>query len=109
MEKKIRNDCVYMAKCGLTSFSRCRKGKANLKECDGCKLVTRVADRWKVVDGKIKKKCGCCGKFLPVDMFYPKRIKKPDGRVYESTQGVCKMCKSRMEKEAYKRKVLGLK
>lgn len=98
-----------MAKCGLTTLSKCKRMKANLKECDGCKLVTRVADRWKVVDGKKYKKCGCCGNFLPVDMFYPKRIKKPDGRLCDSTEGLCKICRSVQGKEAYKRKVLGLK
>ena len=45
-----------LAKCGLTTLSKCKTRKANLKECEGCKLVTRVSDRWKMIDRKPHKK-----------------------------------------------------
>jgi len=92
--RKTRCDSVYVAKCGLTTLSKCRTQKADLKECEECKLVTRVSDRWKMIDRKPHKKCRCCGVFLPLDRFYPKRIKKPDGKIYEATEGICKMCRS---------------
>lgn len=94
-EKKIRSDCVNMAKCGLTSMSRCKGKRAGLAECDGCKLVARVADRWKMIDRKPHKKCSYCGEFLPLERFYPKKNKKPNGKVYESEESICKMCRSR--------------
>ena len=84
-----------MAKCGLTTLSKCKTRKANLKECEGCKLVTRVSDRWKMIDHKPHKKCRKCGVLLPLNMYYPKSIKKPDGTIYEATDGICKMCRSR--------------
>lgn len=84
-----------LAKCGLATLSKCKTRKANLKECEGCKLVTRLTDRWKMIGRKPHKKCRCCGVFLPLDKFYPKRIKKPDGRIYEATEGTCKKCRSR--------------
>jgi hypothetical protein len=84
-----------MAKCGLTTLSKCKTRKAKLKECEGCKLVTRVSDRWKMIDRKPHKKCRCCGVFLQLDMYYQKRIKKPDGTIYEATEGICKKCRSR--------------
>lgn len=91
--KKIRFDCKYMAKCGLTSFSRCRANTAGLKECETCTLVNRASRRWKMIDRKPHKKCRCCGVFLPLDMYYPKRIKKPEGTIYEATEGICKKCR----------------
>ena len=71
------NESVKMAKCGLTTLSKCRTRKANLPECDGCKFVLRRFDRWKMIDKKPHKKCLSCGKFLPVNKFYVKKVKKP--------------------------------
>ena len=93
--KKIKSTCKHMAKCGLTSLSRCKLNNAGLPECEGCKLVSRANDRWKMIDRKPHKKCRKCGEFLPLDKFYPKKIKKPDGVIYETTEGVCKMCRSK--------------
>jgi hypothetical protein len=95
MERRVKNNCYHMAKCGLTTLSKCKTQKANLKECESCKLVTRVADRWKMIDRKPHRKCWKCGVFLPLDMYYPKRIKKPDGTIYETVEGICKKCRSR--------------
>ena len=88
----IKTENVKMAKCGLTTLSKCRTRKANLPECDGCKFVLRRFDRWKMIDKKPYKKCLSCGKFLPVNKYYVKKIKKPDGTYYESTGSRCKMC-----------------
>lgn len=105
MGRKVRSDCMYMAKCGLTTLSRCKKQTADLKECDGCKLVTRVSDRWKMIDRKPHKMCRCCGEWLSLDKFYGKRVKKPDGRIYEATEGICKMCRSRIYIEKRKEEI----
>lgn len=48
--RKIKSTCKHMAKCGLTSLSRCKLRKAGLPECEGCKLVSRASDRWKMID-----------------------------------------------------------
>lgn len=105
MERKIRNDCVNMAKCGLTSMSRCKLGTARLKECVDCKLVVRIIDRWKMINRTPHKKCRCCGVFLPLNKFYPKRVKKPNGKVYEATEGICKMCRSIESKKKRKERL----
>lgn len=97
--KKIRFDCKRMAKCGLTSFSRCRAGTSGLKDCETCDLVNKSSKRWKMIDRKPHKKCKRCGKFLPVDKFYPRKIQKPNGVVYDTREVVCKMCRSEMYKE----------
>ena len=103
--KKIRSDCKYMAKCGLTSFSRCRANTAGLKECETCTLVNRASRRWKMIDRKPHKKCKHCGRFLPVDKFYPRSIKKPNGVVYRTIEPVCKICRSRMRIDKIKEEI----
>ena len=101
-KRKIRFDCAKMAKCGLTSLSRCKLRKAGLEECKTCKLVSRVTDRWKIIDMKPHKKCGHCGKFLPLTKFYSRKIIKPNGVVYNAYQGICKMCRSKIRYERIK-------
>lgn len=108
MARKKESECKK-AKCGLTTLSKCKKSNANLKECEGCKLVRRLSDRWKMIDRKPHKKCSGCGAFLPLGMYHRRTIRKPNGEEYEITQSLCKMCRSRMDKEAYRRKVHGLK
>lgn len=98
--RKLRRD-AKLAKCGLTSLSRCRTDKAGLDECKTCKLVHRMKDRWKMIDRHPHRKCNRCGAFLPLSKFYPKKIRKPNGVVYESVECVCKMCRSIVEKEKY--------
>lgn len=94
--KKIRYDCKILAKCGLTSHSRCRANTAYLKECETCTLVNKASKRWKMIDRKPYKKCKNCGEFKSVESFYPRRIRKPNGVVYETTEPVCKVCRSVM-------------
>lgn len=93
--KKIKSTCIYMSKCGRTSLSRCRRNTAGFPECKGCKLVTRASDRWKMIDKKPYRKCRGCGKFLPVGMYYVRRIKRPDGTIYKTIEGLCKLCRSK--------------
>lgn len=104
-EQKLRSTCRKMAKCGLTSLHRCKTRRAGLDECNGCNLVARVNERWKMIDRKPHRKCRRCGRFLPLDKFYPKKIKKKDGTVFETTETVCKVCRSEM----YYEKVNSLK
>lgn len=99
-ENKIRVDCKRMAKCGLTSYSRCKAGTSGLKECESCDLVNKVSKRWKMIDRKPHKRCKRCGKFLPIEKFYPRKIKKPNGVVYDTLEVVCKMCRSELYKES---------
>ena len=99
-EQKLRSTCRRMAKCGLTSLYRCRTRRAGLDECNGCKLVARVSERWKMIDRKPHKRCRRCGKFLPLDKYYPKKLRKKDGTVYEITDTVCKICRSVMYRES---------
>ena len=94
--RKVNRNCKRMAKCGLTSLYRCQKRRTGMEKCKTCKLVVRVDDRWKMIDRKPHRKCRRCGKFLPLDKFYPKKIKKKDGTVYETTETVCKVCRSEM-------------
>ena len=96
----VSKDQAKRAKCGLTTLSRCRSKNAKLPECETCTLVKRITDIWKIIDQKPHRKCRRCGEFLPLDNFYPKKIKKKDGKVYETTETVCKMCRSVMYKEA---------
>jgi hypothetical protein len=101
--KKLRSDCKKMAKCGLTSFWKCRQQIAGLVECKSCSLVVRIYSRWKMVDRKPQKKCSRCGKFLPLDEYYMRHVKK-DGKVYEYEMSECKMCVSEIRKEQYRKK-----
>lgn len=101
--KKIRFDCKRMAKCGLTSYSRCIAGTTGFKECDTCNLVNRASKRWKMIDRKPHKKCKRCEKFLPIEKFYPRKIKKPNGKVYDTYEAVCKMCRSKRRYESLKK------
>lgn len=103
--RKIKSTCKHMAKCGLTSLSRCKLRKAGLPECEGCKLVTRASDRWKMIDRKPYRKCRRCGEFRPLSMFYPKKIKKPDGRIYETNESMCKLCRSEKYLKERKEKI----
>lgn len=103
--EKIRHDCRYWAKCGLTALSRCKKRTANLPECVGCTLVSRRADRWKMIERIPHKRCNRCGKFLPLSKFYPRKVKNADGKVYESQECVCKMCRSDMYYESKPKKI----
>lgn len=98
--RKLRRE-AKLAKCGLTSLSRCRTDKAGLDECKTCNLVSRMKDKWKMINKKPHRKCNRCGTFLPLEKFYPKKIRKPNGVVYESVECVCKMCRSEVEKEKY--------
>ena len=91
-----------LAKCGLTTLSKCRTQKANLPECETCSFVTRRASLWKMIDQKPHKKCCRCGEFLPLFRFSPKVIKKPNGKVYETYESMCRMCKSEYWKEKLK-------
>ena len=52
-----------------------------------------------MIDRKPHKKCKRCGRFLPADKFYPRKIKKPNGVVYDTREVVCKMCRSELYKE----------
>lgn len=104
--KKIRFDCKNMAKCGLTSLSRCKTNTAGLEECATCTLVNKASRRWKMIDRKPHKKCKNCGKFLPVEKFYPRSIKKPNGVVYKTLDPVCKMCRSVMRMEKIKEEMI---
>lgn len=97
----VSNAMAKRAKCGLTTWSRCRTRNAHLQECETCTLVKRIADNWKMIDRKPHRKCKRCGRFLTLDKFYPKKIKKPDGKVYETTESVCKMCRSELGKLRY--------
>ena len=94
-------DKAKRAKCGLTTLSRCRTQNAHLPECETCTLVRRIAGKWKMIDRKPHKKCNKCGRFLTLDKFYPKKIKKPNGKVYETTESVCKMCRSELNRLRY--------
>lgn len=91
-----------MAKCGLTTLSKCRTQKGNLPECETCSFVTRRASLWKMIDQKPHKKCCRCGEFLPLFRFSPKVIKKPNGKVYETYESMCRLCKSEYGKERVK-------
>ena len=91
-----------LAKCGLTTLSKCRTQNANLPECETCSFVTRRASLWKMIDQKPHKKCCRCGEFLPLFRFSPKVIKKPNGKVYETYESMCRMCKSEYWKEKLK-------
>lgn len=91
-----------LAKCGLTTLSKCRTQKANLPECETCSFVKRRASLWKMIDKKPHKKCCRCGEFLPLFRFSPKVIKKPDGKVYETYESMCRLCKSEYGKEKLK-------
>lgn len=101
--KKIRCDCRKMAKCGLTSFWKCRQNTAGLAECKECKLVTRMYDRWKMIDRKPYKRCSRCGEFVPVDDFYVRKVKK-NGKLYEYGMSECKKCVSGIRKNQYQKK-----
>lgn len=103
--RKIKCTCTHMAKCGLTSFSRCKNQNAGLPECIGCELVTRRVSRLKVINGRIYSQCRCCGELRPLSMFYPKKYKKPGGRVYETHETMCKICRS---KEYYRKRKMEL-
>lgn len=97
---RVKSDEAKRAKCGLVDKWKCAANKAGLKECEDCKLIKRVKDRWKMINRKPYKLCIRCGEFLPVDMFYRKTIKKPNGVVYEALESTCKLCRSRMRHEA---------
>ena len=90
----VSNAMAKRAKCGLTTLSRCRTKNAHLPECETCTFVRRVSDKWKMIDRKPHKKCNRCGRFLTLDKFYPKKIHSRNGKTYESTEWVCKMCRS---------------
>lgn len=96
MSKKIRNDAFLMAKCGLTTRSRCSRDTAGLKECEDCKLVIRHSSRWKMIDRKPYRKCNRCGEFLPLERFGPKIVRAKTGVVYHTVECVCKRCRSAM-------------
>lgn len=51
------------------------------------------------------KRCNRCGKFLPLSKFYPRKVKNEDGKVYESQECVCKMCRSEMYYESKPKKI----
>ena len=55
----------------------------------------RVNEQWKMIDRKPYRKCRRCGNFLTLDKYYPKKVKKKDGKVYDTTESVCKMCRSK--------------
>ena len=96
-----------IAKCGLTTWSKCRTRNTNLKECETCALVKRKNDNWKMIDRKPHKKCNRCGKFLPLDKFYKKTIHSRNGKTYESTEWTCKICRSEVERAKYRAKRKG--
>ena len=102
-ERKIKSTCKHMAKCGLTSLSRCKLRKAGLPECEGCKLVTRASDRWKMIDRKPYKRCSRCGEFVSVDDFYVRKVKK-NGKLYEYGMSECKKCVSGIRKNQYQKR-----
>lgn len=96
MSKKIRCDAVLMAKCGLTTRSRCSRNTAGLKECEECTLIVRHSSRWKMIDRKPHRKCNRCGKFLPLHKFGPKIVRAKNGKEYHTVECVCKSCRSAM-------------
>ena len=58
-----------------------------------------------MIDRKPHKKCKHCGRFLPVDKFYPRSIKKSNGVVYRTIEPVCKICRSRMRIDKIKEEI----
>lgn len=99
--RKIREGC-RMSACGKTSWSRCRLKMEELEECQGCKLVNRKSDRWKMIDHKPHKRCKACGEFLPLWRFYKKTYVLKSGQESDVYSASCKLCLSaeRIRKKA---------
>ena len=104
--RKIRSDTKQMAKCGLTSRSRCVYRKANLEECKTCTLVKRWTDKWKMVDRKPVRQCCKCKEFKPLGAFYPKKVVHGD-KVYACLECICKECRHQQYVERKRNKDKG--
>lgn len=98
----MRCDCTNKSPCGKTSRYRCLKRR--LKECETCTLVKSRYAMYRMIDRKPVKICIRCGKAKPLTAYYPKTIHS-HGHIYQSTESMCKMCRSehRYEKLAQAR------
>ena len=102
--RKIKKTCTIMARCGLTSEWRCKVNEAMLPECEGCELVRRRAKLRKTINGVIYRKCSICGEYQPLKMFYKKTLRKPNGVVYHTEEGACKICRNEIARRQYREK-----
>lgn len=99
LERKTRYDCKRFAPCGKISLYSCYKYKGALVECSGCNLRKYQQRGGVVVDGQLMRRCTSCGKLLPVNRFYKRTIRHPNGKVYHTREPVCGYCKSLKKKE----------
>ena len=103
--RKVSSTCKKMAECGLTSYWRCRRIEAVLKECEGCEMARNKRGKVrKNINGVEHKRCSICGEYKPLKMFYKLAIRKPNGAVYRIEAGPCKICQNEYARARYREK-----
>ena len=86
--------CKRFAKCGERSLHWCRAFRDKEKHCQNCTLIkNHVRHNVREENGVTLRRCSVCGKFLPLRLFYPKKIIRGN-KIYYTYSSYCRICTS---------------
>ena len=105
----VKSNCKRLAKCGMRSVRWCRTFRDTCEECRDCTLIHRIQrSNMMTVDGVELRRCGHCGRFLPLSRYYRKNIRQ-HAKVYHTYSSWCAFCISRSNYERRKARIMAEK